>query len=84
MGPEILSSTGPDVWRKASMAIPDSSSVLDEFQSAIEWHVRRSASLAIPHRKSFAAILSVSKVHLGHTNRNVSLSHEPQREIPLL
>ena len=43
---------------------------------------RRSASLAIPHRKSFAAIPSVSLL-LGHTNRNVKLSHESQREIAL-
>ena len=35
MGPEILSSTGAGVWRKAPMAFPDSSSVLDKFQSAI-------------------------------------------------
>ena len=35
MGPEILSSTGAGVWRKASMAFPDSSSVPDKFQSAI-------------------------------------------------
>ena len=35
MGPEILSSTGAGVWRKARMAFPDSSSVLDAFQSAI-------------------------------------------------
>ena len=42
---------------------------------------RRSASLAIPHLKSFAAIPSVSLVQLGHTNRNVFLSHESQREI---
>ena len=34
MGPEILSSTGAGVWRKAPMAIPDPSSVQDEFQSA--------------------------------------------------
>ena len=45
---------------------------------------RRSASLAIPHLKSFAAILSVSLVQLGHTNRNVFLSHESQREIVLV
>ena len=32
MGPEILSSTGAGVWRKAPMAFPDSSSVLDMFQ----------------------------------------------------
>ena len=32
---------------------------------------RRSASLAIPHLKSFAAISSVSLVQLGHTNRSV-------------
>ena len=35
MGPEILSSTGAGAWRKASVAFPDSSSVLDKFQSAI-------------------------------------------------
>ena len=35
MGPEILSSTGAGVWRKAPLAFPDSSSVLDKFQSAI-------------------------------------------------
>ena len=40
----------------------------------------RSASLAIPHR-NFAAMPSVSLVHLGHTNHNVSLSHESQREL---
>ena len=33
-GPEILSSTGTGVWRKASKAFPGSSSVLDKFQSA--------------------------------------------------
>ena len=36
---------------------------------------RRSASLAIPHRKRFAAIPSVSLVHLEHTNRSISVSH---------
>ena len=44
---------------------------------------RRSASLAIPHLKSIAAITSVSLVQLGHTNCNVFLSHESQREIAL-
>ena len=34
MGPEILSGTGAGVWRKAPIASPDSSSVLDKFQSA--------------------------------------------------
>ena len=34
MGPEILSSIGAGVWRKASMAFPDSRSVLDKFQCA--------------------------------------------------
>ena len=34
MGPEILSSTGAGVWRKAPMGFSDSSSVLDKFQSA--------------------------------------------------
>ena len=36
IGPEILSSTGAGVWRKAPVAFPDSSSVLDKFQSAID------------------------------------------------
>ena len=34
MGPEILSSTGAGVWRKAPKAFLDSSSVLDELQPA--------------------------------------------------
>ena len=38
----------------------------------------RSASLAIPHRKTFAATPSVSLVLLGHTNRNVKLTHESE------
>ena len=32
MGPEFLSSTGTGVWRNAPGALPDSSSVLDQFQ----------------------------------------------------
>ena len=42
---------------------------------------RRSASLAILHRKSFAAIPSISVVLLRDTNRNVKLSHDSQREV---
>ena len=34
MGQETLSSAGAGVWRKAPEAFPDSSSVLDQFQSA--------------------------------------------------
>ena len=34
MGPEISSSAGAGVWRKDRMPFPDSSSALDEFQSA--------------------------------------------------
>ena len=45
---------------------------------------RRSASLSIPHRISFAAIPSVTLVLLGHTNRKVSLSHELQHETALI
>ena len=45
---------------------------------------RCSASLAIPHRKSFATIPSVSPAFLGHTHRNVSSSHESQCEIALV
>ena len=44
---------------------------------------RRSSSLAIPHRISFAAITSVSLVLLGNTDRNVSVSKVSQREIAL-
>ena len=45
---------------------------------------RRSASLAIPHLKSFATIPSVSLVQLVHTNRSVFLSYESQSEIALV
>ena len=45
---------------------------------------RRSALLAIPHRKSLVAIPSVSVVLLEHTSRNVLVSHEFQHEISLL
>ena len=44
---------------------------------------RRSASLAILHHESFAAIPSVARVRLEHMNRNVSLSHELQRGIAI-
>ena len=46
--------------------------------------LRRSVSLAIPHRRSFAMIPRVSLVLLGHTNRSVLLSHESQHEIALV
>ena len=46
--------------------------------------LRRNTSLAIPHRKSFAAIPSLALVLLGHTNRSFKLSHESQRQIPLV
>ena len=45
---------------------------------------RHNASLAIPHCKSFAAIPSFTIVLPGHTNRNVSLSHESRHEIALV
>ena len=45
---------------------------------------RRSPSLAILHRKSFAAISPVSLELLGHTNRSVKFSYELQREIALV
>ena len=54
------------------------------FSEALSGMFRRSASLALPHLKSFAAIPSVSPVQLGHTNRSVFLSHESQREIALV
>ena len=44
----------------------------------------RSASIAIPHRKSYAAIPCLSLVLLGRTNCSVSLSHESQREIAIV
>ena len=34
VSPEILSSTGAGVWRKAPKGFPDSSSALDKFQPA--------------------------------------------------
>ena len=43
MGPEILSSAGAGVWRKALMAFPDSSSVLDTCEWVlIGWVLGRS------------------------------------------
>ena len=42
-----------------------------------------SASLAIPHRKSFAAIPSVSLVLLGHTNPNVCCHTNRGVKLPL-
>ena len=45
---------------------------------------RGSASLAIPHLRTFASIPCDSLVLLGHTNRRVSLSYEWQREIVLV
>ena len=39
MGPKILSSTGAGVWRKAPMAFPDSSSVLDKFSLRTVWNL---------------------------------------------
>ena len=43
---------------------------------------RRSASLAIPHLKSFAAIPSLSLVQLGHTNRSVSCHTNRSVKLP--
>ena len=37
IGPEILSSTRAGVWRKVSVAFPDSTSVLDKFLSRPSW-----------------------------------------------
>ena len=48
MGPEILSRPAAGVWRKASMAFPGSSSVLDKFQSA-----KDAASSATQGRKKY-------------------------------
>ena len=45
---------------------------------------RCNASLAIPHRKSFVAIPSLSLVLLGHTSRSVKLSHERRAKLPSL
>ena len=43
---------------------------------------RRSASLGVPHLKSFAAIPSVSLVQLGHTNRSVSCHTNRSVKLP--
>ena len=49
MGQEILSSTGAGVWRKAPMAFPDSSAVLDKFQSASNYrHLVRMLGKSFP------------------------------------
>ena len=45
---------------------------------------RCSASLVIPHLRSFAAMPCASLVLLGHTNRSVSFTHKSQREIALI
>ena len=47
MGPELLSNTGPRVWRKAPMAFPYSSSVLENSKSA------RSDGLFLPLPRVF-------------------------------
>ena len=72
---QVFSNRAIRFARFSSLADPDSN---------LSGMFRRSASLAIPHLKSFAAIPSVSLVQLGHTNRNVFLSHESQREIALV
>ena len=59
-------------------------STLKACAKGLSGQFRRNASLAIPHHTSFAATPSVSWVHLGHTNRNVSVSHESQREVALV
>ena len=59
---------------KVPLIVPQASSCL----------IHRSTSLAIPHRKSFVAIPSLSLVLLRHTSGSVKLSHESQREIALL
>ena len=47
--------TGAGAWRKAPMAFPDSSSVLDKFQSAMYLHL---ASEGVPsHVKSLCDII---------------------------
>ena len=46
MGPAILSNTGAGVWRKAPMAFPYSSSVLDKVQSATDKE-RRGATVVV-------------------------------------
>ena len=56
MGPEILSSTGAGVCRKAPVAFPDSSSVLDKFQSAIEGDGADRAAVNGLIRQGFARV----------------------------
>ena len=52
--------------------------------SRLNGSFRCSASLVISHRISFAAIMSVSGVHLGHMNRNVSVPNKSQHKIALI
>ena len=72
MGPEILSSTGAGVWRKAPMAFPDSSSALDKFQSAINQTIAVANCLSLLPASTW-----------GTSNVNTDLHHWSSRHITL-
>ena len=83
----LFCSGGVPRWWCSSLSFPWKHDCFQEkLRRQVSGMFRHSASLVIPHRKSFTAIPSdgVSLKHLGHTNRNVSVSHESQRDICLL
>ena len=83
--PFLRTTPSPFLWRSLNFSVSVMSfgrMVLRNY--CLSGMFRRSASLAIAHLKSFAAIPSVSLVQLGRTNRNVFLSHESQRETDLV
>ena len=51
MGPEMLSSTGAAVWRKAPGALSDSSSALDKSESVTQESPRQTKPKRGPNRK---------------------------------
>ena len=77
----MLPFDGPTVSRSLTCSVCDNPQVLGPHSRNISGMFRRSASLAIPHHKSFAAIPSLSLGSLGtriaalncHTNRSVKL-----------
>ena len=59
---------GAGVWRNPSVALPDSSSVLDRFQSAIERGVGNTICNPLPWGKS--------TITLAHQNRTIAIASD--------
>ena len=72
MGPEMLSSTGAGVYRKAPEAFPDSSSVLDESQSAInlKWNSSIEQMQGSSHQGPLSIRFPAMPVHLHRGSKN--------------